>query len=335
MIYPRGRMLYTDVSVDGRRRRISTGFTVGQEAQAMLVAARLQAGEPIKPKSGTNEPNPGLNLREGTRIAWQRWSRLKDQKMKLLHEKAAEAFFGADCKLVDIDAKLVQRWVNVLDAQGNSAATINRKLAWLSGLLRICHDLGHLERMPKIPRLREAPVARGYLSDAQVARLVEACEPEARPLLVFLRDTGCRISEALGLEWSHLGEASATFVDTKAGDVRTIPLTEAAQEAIETQRKALEGTPATGPFPMSYKAAAGAFKRAAEAADIDLPEGTAVHLMRHTTATALIERGASIRAVQQWLGHHSVTTTERYAKVTGNALAQVRDLLQKTPPKGA
>lgn len=298
MIYQRGNMLYTGVYVNRVRKRVSTGCKVGQEAQAMLVAARLQAGETIEGPRGSGPVSATVTLADGIKHAWSVWRNLKDQKMKRLHGQAALDFFGPDQPLQGIDSGLIQRWMNVLHAGGNSTGTINRKLAWLSGLLRICSEqLGQPDRMPRFPRLREAPKQRGYLSDAQVEALLLASDPEYTPLFVFLRDTGCRISEAMGLQWSHCGQATVTFVDTKAGDTRTLPLTEAAAAALEARR----GKPGTGPFPWSYKMISARFHAAAKAAGIDLPAGTSVHLMRHTAATQLVEKGASIRALQVWM----------------------------------
>lgn len=324
MIYKRGNKLYTDVYVGKQRKRVSTGFNVGQEAQAMLAAAKLQAGEAVQGKRGAGPVSAVVTLQDGIHTAWDTWRTLKDHKMKRLHGTCALEFFGADRPLQEIDAGLIQRWINKLDALGNGAATINRKLAWLSGLLRINMEQRKVpERMPTFPRLHEAPKQRGYMTDEQVSKLIEAVDPEFQPLLVFLRDTGRRIREALGLQWSHCAQDSVTFVDTKAGDVRTMPLTEAAAAALEARR----GEPGSGPFPWSYKMVSLHFRKAAKAAGVVLPEGTSVHLMRHTTAAQLVEKGLDTRSLQVWMGHHCVQTTEIYAKVTGSKLAWVRDLI--------
>lgn len=323
IVYARGKMLYTDVKVIGIRRRVSTGFRVGQEAQAMVVAARLQAGEIVKPQLEEFKP-AGATLADAIKASWETWRKLKDQKMKRLHADAVVDYFKADTPVTDIDETRIQQWVNVLDAGGNASATINRKLALLSGVLRLHAVRTRGYRMPQISRLREAPVQRGYLTLEQVQALVDKSDPEYQPLFIVLRDTGCRISEAMGLQWSQVGAGTVTFVDTKAGDTRTIPLTTAAAAALQSRR----GAPGTGPFPWSYKMVRARFKAACKAAEIVLPEGTAVHLMRHSAATQLIEQGAGIRDVQVWLGHHCVQTTEVYAKVTGSRLCAIRDMVQ-------
>ena len=55
------------------------------------------------------------------------------------------------------------------------------------------------------------------------------------------------------------------------------------------------------------------FRRAMNKAGID--KAVAVHILRHSAATALLESGANIREVQEWLGYASITTTEIYTHV--------------------
>jgi len=63
------------------------------------------------------------------------------------------------------------------------------------------------------------------------------------------------------------------------------------------------------------------FKEAMKKAEIDKP-GVAVHVLRHTAATKLLEAGADIREVQEFLGHSSITTTEIYTHISKDKLKE-------------
>lgn len=327
MIYPRGGILYTDVYVteggQRNRKRVSTGFKIGQEAQAMIVAARLQAGESVVVTPGVGASV--LTLGEATKAAWTKWATLKDARHKAGIGREALAYFGEALPLHQLDAARIQKWAEHLQASAVTGATINRKLAWVSALLRFHLNAGALQAMPRIPKFRETPLHRKPLTPTEVEAIICAeTVPEFQDLLVFLRDTGCRVSEALGLQWSEVGRGVVTFADTKAGDNRTLPLTDAAAAALA---RAFDRG-ARVPFPMRYELVQRRFRAAAMRAGVEVPDGSALHLLRHSTATALLDRGVGVRHVQAWLGHKTVTTTERYAKVTGASLVGVMERMQ-------
>ena len=64
-----------------------------------------------------------------------------------------------------------------------------------------------------------------------------------------------------------------------------------------------------------------------EAHYIDDPEFV-LHTFRHTCATRLLEAGVDIYTVKEWLGHKTIETTLRYAKMTNMKLNQAKDLLE-------
>jgi integrase len=79
---------------------------------------------------------------------------------------------------------------------------------------------------PSISRPAPSPGRVRWLQPAEAERLIDACSPHLRPLVVFLFATGARLSEALYLDWRDvdLVRGHAQFIETKNGEARGVPL---------------------------------------------------------------------------------------------------------------
>ena len=169
--------------------------------------------------------------------------------------------------------------------------------------------------LPKKPegRLR-------YLDVDELGRLLARAGRPATPTLAAIVTlavhTGMRKGEILGLEWERVDLSSAriTLYRTKSGKPRGVPINRAVYDALI----ALEPDPATparagcsaarrrspgGPDPA-------AFETALTKAGIT---GFRFHDLRHTAASHLVMRGASLKDVQEILGHADMKMTQRYA----------------------
>jgi len=112
-----------------------------------------------------------------------------------------------------------------------------------------------------------------------------------------------------------------TLWKTKTGKPRTIPLTPRAVEALEWSRE--EGH--VRPFDaVSYEA----FKQyvVRRANDLQMRD-VVVYTFRHTCAARLVQRGADIMRVKQWMGHSNIETTLGYAKLAPEDIYALSDLL--------
>ena len=328
-VYLRGSTWWTDVYPEGRsgpRKRVSTGFKVNEKARAEVFAAQLKAGQaPTKPDgkpAGMSDGAP--TLKEAIARAWrEEWDHLKDTETKRLHSEAMVAHFGADVPVTAITRDLILKWRTAILAGGVTPATANRKLAALGRLLTMARDWG-FQTETRMPLLKETEKQRQALTPAQIESVIAAeSDPRLFALWVFLRDTACRVSEAQEITWDRLKGGRAVFAGRKAGDVLYLPLsarTAAALDALRDQAK---------PFPLSYAFYRLAWRKACAKAGIILPLGTSIHITRHSTATELVAQGISIRTIQGILGHSSVTTTERYAKMSTSSMADALGTLHR------
>jgi integrase/recombinase XerD len=185
------------------------------------------------------------------------------------------------------------------------------------------------------------------LTEAEVTELIESVtgdEPldlRDRAVLEVLYGTGIRISELVGLSLADVdvdGKLLRAF--GKGAKERIVPLGRPACRALE---KWLDdpGRPALAPERWARlddaKAVflnsrggrlsrAGAWLAVKKHGDrVGLGDRLSPHVLRHSCATHLLDHGADIRAVQELLGHVSISTTQVYTKVTTERLWQVYD----------
>ncbi|MGG5822496.1 tyrosine recombinase XerC [Falsiroseomonas sp. HW251] len=231
--------------------------------------------------------------------------------------------------------------------EGDSNATRARRLAAIRGFLR------HLARRHQgstaaIAGMRgpraKAPVPRALSPDAakDVAtgigavhdpdRAMHPAMQAARDVALFTLLYGCglRISEALSLDIRDAplpGQDAALRIRGKGGKERVVPVLPAVRQAIAAW---LPHHPSPAPDQPLFVGARGARLDPAVAQRnlrnwrrlAGLPEHATPHALRHSFATHLLGGGADLRAIQELLGHASLSTTQRYTKVDAAALLE-------------
>jgi len=115
--------------------------------------------------------------------------------------------------------------------------------------------------------------------------------------------TGARWGEAENLQLRHVQEGKLTFLNTKSGKSRSVPVS---KELFEEIRKYLKEH---GCFSFSLSS----FRRGLKKSAIGLPSGPAAHVLRHTFASHFIMKGGDLLTLKKILGHSNVNVTMRYA----------------------
>src|SRR5690349_15787524 len=119
--------------------------------------------------------------------------------------------------------------IGILRERGNSNATINRKMAALSKLLRKACKMGDIYSLPEFRRQKERSGRIRFLEIDEEERLFAEIYRRSEhywQLSMFLVDTGARLGEATGLHWNDIHDGTVTFWLTKSGRSRTVPLTQ-------------------------------------------------------------------------------------------------------------
>jgi integrase len=239
--------------------------------------------------------------------------------------------FG-DLELIRIDRLAVRTWIADLDASGLSASRIRQARQVLSSALAAAVESGFISANPalgvKVPRAR--PKEKLFLTAEQVELLADAIDEHYAALVYLLAYGGLRWGEAIAVRRRRLDlrrsrvEVAESLADvagvlhfgsTKTYEHRSVILPSFVRDQI-AQHLSRHGTddlqglvfrsPEGTPLRHSN------FRRrvwlpAVGAADV--PEGLRIHDLRHTCAALLIAEGAHPKAIQEHLGHSSITVT--------------------------
>jgi integrase/recombinase XerC len=237
----------------------------------------------------------------------------------------------------DVDHLLIRSFLARLHRQGLKKVSAARKLATLRTFFRYLNREGVLERNPGeamlSPRLeRRIPLP---LEEAEVVRLIEVpgdgiAALRARAILELLYATGLRCAELVSLDVSSLDLEGRTLrVMGKGRKERIVLFGGQARRAL---RAYLEIRPRSHPG----SAALFLNQRGGRLTDrsvrnlvalrvraLALETKVSPHTLRHSFATHLLRRGADLRAIQELLGHSSLSTTQRYTHVDTRHMLQI------------
>ncbi|OFT99313.1 site-specific tyrosine recombinase XerD [Brevibacterium sp. HMSC22B09] len=238
-----------------------------------------------------------------------------------------------------VDPEVVRRYSEVLAERGAAASSRARALSALRRFhaFYAAEAAGRVDptvdvQLPKdISRLPKALTVFEVESMIAATAGDDPVSLRAKALLEMLYATGARISEAVGVDIDDLDlDGGAVRLYGKGSKERIVPLGSHAVDALGAWltrgRTAFSRGSTAAVFinqrggRLTRQSAWAAVRTAAETAGLT---GVTAHSLRHSCATHLLEGGADIRAVQELLGHASVSTTQIYTKVTVQSLREV------------
>ncbi len=300
-----------DAYVDGRRVR--KRFNTQSEAEAF---ERDPRGEILR-------PTVGILFRHGFRFLWER---VRNSRDNFYTTESLIKWFGEDRLVTSITPALIQDYVMDLRKQ-NSGPRINRKLTTLRMLLKHCVSRGVIQTVPAFPKREvEGEGRTRFLTPEEAERLLSRLSMDHHAFASFLLNTGCRIGEALALEWKDVQADRVTlrWETTKGKKSRVLGLNRQAKAALEWGRSQGWSRPWQC---INYDGFHSGFMRAK--AEIGLKDDPEVvpHILRHTYASWLVQRGVSLQVVSKLLGHSTITMTMRYAHLAPDDLLTVNAML--------
>jgi integrase/recombinase XerD len=254
------------------------------------------------------------------------------------------AFAGGQGKDV---LRLVQRdvadFIGGLRSEGLSPRSVARTVHGIRGFFRFAIREGRLDRDPmenlRAPRAFQA--LPRCLSPAQVEALLAAPDVATplglrdRAILEVMYATGLRASELTGLEERNVDlETGLVKVFGKGRKERLVPIGQVASRWVarfraEARARFVKGRPAAVLFvnnrggKLSRMGLWGIVRRHAVVAGVE--RVLTPHVLRHSFASHLLERGADLRSLQAMLGHADISTTQIYTHITRERLRQLYD----------
>lgn len=242
--------------------------------------------------------------------------------------------------LARIDAGDLRAFLAERRRDGLTNASAARELSAIRAFLTWAGVEAPRTRGPRVKKGVPRPVA----PQEAVALAQEVADEASEPwvarrdwaVLLLLYGAGLRIGEALGLTGAILPLGETMRVTGKRNKTRVVPLLPAVRQAIEAYAAAcpfritrddllfrgVKGGPLS-PGVVRVKV------RAARAA-LGLGERTTPHALRHSFATHLLGRGADLRALQELLGHASLSSTQVYTAVDA---AHLMDVYRSAHPR--
>jgi integrase/recombinase XerD len=235
--------------------------------------------------------------------------------------------------------------VRDLMSEGRSPRSVARAVACFRGFYRFLVVDGRLKASPAddLRPPRAWKVLPRYLSVEEVDRLIGQPDTTTarglrdRALIELLYATGMRVSELLSLRPADVNlDASYLTCTGKGSKQRIVPFGDAAGEWVNRYareaRPALLGRRSSARLFVNARGGGSGLTRVgfwkilkSYAAHAGVTRTLSPHMLRHSFATHLLERGADLRAIQMMLGHADVSTTQIYTHVLEQRMRSVYD----------
>lgn len=249
---------------------------------------------------------------------------------------------------VDLNYRTIRSWVVFLMDSGYSSRTVHRKLTSLSSYCKYLIKEGHLESNPVDrvlkPKLKKRVPA--FVEEGKMDLLLDKFDfgedfdgIRNRFILDLLYQTGMRRSELIGLTIGSVDrEGRSIKVLGKRGKERIIPMNEELSGALERYLIIRNEIAASNPgdhLIITQKGAPAYDKLVYRVVNRYLTMVTTLdkrspHILRHTFATHMLNRGADLNAIKELLGHANLSATQVY---THNTYKKLKSIYNQAHPR--
>jgi integrase/recombinase XerC len=240
----------------------------------------------------------------------------------------------------EVDLKAIRTYVGEIYGDLKKSS-LSRKVSSIRVFFKFLKKRGYITENPaalvKNPRI-EKHLPKFYTVD-EIFHFLDTLPEETwinlrnRAIFELIYSTGMRASEALALDIAdvHL-EGLMALVKGKGGKERVLPFGEKARDAIERylrelRARRIESTKALfvnrQGGRLSYRGLLKVMKK--HQLDASLFKNLALHGIRHSFATHMLDGGADLRSIQELLGHSKLSTTQRYTHISMDKIMEIYD----------
>jgi integrase len=327
-VYRRGGVLWIKYYRNGAPIRESAGTNKDQVARNLLKQREgdIARGVPVTPQTNRCTIDELFaDVLNDYRVNQRRTIQDAERRVKDLL-----AVFGGR-KAASVTVADVRQYVAGRLERGLSNASINHELKLLNKAFRMGIEAGKVTVRPKITKLKENNVRKGFFERKQFETLRSKMIALHRPLLTFLYVTGWRVSEAFGLQWRQVDFAAGTVrLDpgtTKNDEARVFIMNSELRQALEAQRAYTDAVQKEHGCIISWvfhrdgaqlKGIRKSWETACKAAGCP---GMIRHDFRRTAVRNLVRAGVPERVAMKLTGHKTRSVFERYNIVSEGDLA--------------
>lgn len=317
-IYKRGEIWYIDYAFQGRRHRKRIGRSK-KIAELTLSEIELKI-----------ERRENLGIKDSKRTGFEAFGRdyldyaktnkaVKTYALNVGNLRAMGPYFN-DKTLSEITPQMIEGY-KAERSKKVKPATVNRDLSCLKNMFNKAIEWGHLEKNPMkgVKLLKEPPGRLRFLDSDEADRLLRELPEDVSGVVLFALNTGMRRSEILNLAWKDInfGQRMIAVEKTKTNERRMVPINDQVYELLKNLEKTKQDSE-----PVFAKGGIN-LRKHFEAAVKRISLGDfRLHDCRHSFASHLVMTGASLKVIQQLLGHKDIKMTMRYSHLSQDHLQE-------------
>jgi tyrosine recombinase XerC len=245
--------------------------------------------------------------------------------------------FLDDKKEREVDNRTISSYIGFLLKYGFDTKSVARKLSTMKSFFTMLKKKGYTTENPaaliKTPKIKKH--LPGFLTYQQVQQGLEAENVRDRAIMETLYSCGLRASELVGLNVEDVTFAQDEIkVRGKGNKERIVPIGRVARDSIARYLQSADSVRHRGsrhqPLFLNHRGkrlTTRSLQRIVRKylSKVAKASGTNPHILRHSFATHLLENGADLRAVQELLGHASLSTVQIYTHLTTERLKKIYD----------
>jgi len=330
-LYRRGNVYWMDFVHNHVRYQRSTNTSDRKTAEKIYAI--------IKAKIALNQWIPEEELQERQEYTfsdlvekYRAWAkgRLKtytqnDKGSRYYTVNKLERKFG-QFRLSDITTAAIEAYQSELLNQGLQAGGVNRIVNVLKAMMTKACDWNmisenELRQVRKVKPIRGERNRLRYLSQEEITRLIDCCDPTIKPIVITALSTGMRRGEIKKLRWDDIDLKHQVILisdtTTKTGEKREIPLSTVLAQTLSGMVRRIDT-----PFVFPSEAWTNFRKRFDTALRKAGIKDFHFHDLRHTFASQMVMAGVDIATVSKLLGHKSLKMTLRYAHLSPGHLKE-------------
>lgn len=333
-IYMRGNSFVVSVGSEGNRYRESFKDRTAADLAHAQATARLKAtGSPLEaPQRPSIHKGEGKVLGDAFKLAWSlRWSQDKHPETHRYNCNSLFRIISERTPLADIDTDAITECCLEWSEDDISGSTINKRMNHLNVMLKLAHERGWIDKVPKPPKFKQSKHRVRWLDDAEEAKVLAKCQElgltDLHDFVIVAIDTGFRRSELLNFRNADFmnGQLHLHEGETKNDRSRTIPASDRVRLVLQ-RRGSMDR-----PFGdvLNIRNLRSQWQRVRASLGLSDDPQFVVHMLRHTCASRLVQNGVALIVVQQWMGHQDIQTTMRYSHLAPDALSSALQVLNK------